>query len=289
MAKAMTPDQTIAALKKWKVKYREYPGWRTRTRPGGITDAAGIIEHHTGGSGQSMDYVKFLFVTGRPEDGIPGPLCNVATAADGTLHLGAIGRANHAGSGSQATLSHVEAEDYAGYGAELRPGPDGVNGNAVYYGNEIMYTGAAAPTDAAYRTALLHAAAVCDHYGWTALSVIAHREHTTRKGDPGKVPMNKFRTDLAAVLRIGPNVIWSGKTPKAPATPAKPTEDPLMAISDTDAAKIADFVWKKMMGPAGAQSTAEDAQVKARLAAEKFGDSGEHTATLHRIELNTDS
>lgn len=223
MAKPMNADQLIAALRKWGVKYKEYPGWRTRTRPGGIIEARGIVKHHTGGGSASDDYLYFLFVRGRPEDGIPGPLCNVATAPDGTLHLGAIGRANHAGSGSQATMNHVVAEDYNGYADELAPGPDSVNGNAYYYGDEIIYSGLTPPTDAAYRTSVLHAAAVCDFHGWSALSVIAHREHTRRKADPGKVPMTKFRTDLATVLRIGPDVTWEGKTPIAP-TPA-PSEE----------------------------------------------------------------
>lgn len=204
MAKPMTPDQLLAALRKWGVPFKEYPGWRTRTRPGGLTDVYGILEHHTGGSGQSDDYLHFLFVQGRPEDGIPGPLCNVATDALGILHLGAIGRANHAGSGSQAVMDHLKNEDYDGFAAELKPGPDSVNGNPHYYGNEIMYTGAVPPTAAAYRTAVLHAAAVCDFHGWSALSAIAHREHTTRKQDPGNCPMNQFRTDLAAVLKAGP-------------------------------------------------------------------------------------
>ncbi|TWD83204.1 N-acetylmuramoyl-L-alanine amidase [Kribbella amoyensis] len=201
----MTADQLVAALKKWGVKYREYPGWRTRGRPGGITDARGILVHHTGSNSQSNDYLDFLFVRGRPEDGIPGPLCNVATDMDGDLHLGAVGRANHAGSGSQTTLSRVTAQNYAGYTSELRPGADGVNGNAHYYGNEIRYDGAKPMTAAAYRTALLYAAAVCDFHGWSALSVIAHREHTRRKNDPGHCPMNKFRTDLATVLKAGPD------------------------------------------------------------------------------------
>lgn len=205
MARAMTADQLVAALRKWKVRYREYPGWRTRGRPGGITDANGVMVHHTGSNSQSNDYLNFLFVRGRPEDGIPGPLCNVATDMDGDLHLGAVGRANHAGSGSQATLNRVRAENYQGYAVELQPGSDGVNGNQHYYGNEIRYDGARSMTAAAYRTALLHAAAICDFHGWSALSVIAHREHTRRKSDPGRCPMNKFRTDLAAVLRAGPD------------------------------------------------------------------------------------
>jgi hypothetical protein len=204
LARPMTADQTLAALRKWEVKVREYPGWRTRGRPGGIKDARGIVLHHTGSSSQTDDYLNFLFVRGRPEEGIPGPLCNVATDMDGDLHLGAVGRANHAGSGSLTTLNHVSAEDYSGYSAELRPGPDNIDGNDYYYGNEIRYTGATAMSAAAYRTALLHAAAICDFYGWSALSVIAHREHTRRKDDPGRCPMNKFRTDLAAVLKAGP-------------------------------------------------------------------------------------
>jgi hypothetical protein len=201
----MTADQTVAALRKWGVKFREYPGWRTRGRPGAFGDVRGVIVHHTGSNSQSDDYLNFLFVRGRAEEGIPGPLCNVSTDMDGDLHLGAAGRANHAGRGSQTTLSRVSAQNYAGYTSELRPGADNVDGNAHYYGNEVRYDGARAMTAAAYRTALLHAAAICDFYGWNALAVIGHREHTRRKTDPGRNPMTKFRTDLAAVLRAGPD------------------------------------------------------------------------------------
>lgn len=205
MATPMTAAQTRAAMKKWGVPYKEYPGWTTRTRPGGFAPV-GIVIHHTGSdSGQSDDYLNFLFVKGRPEDGIPGPLCNVATDMDGDLHLGAIGRANHAGSGSQTTLNHVKAEDYQGYKVELKPGPDNVNGNGYYYGNELRYDGGQPPTAKMYATAVRWAAAVCDFHGWTALSVISHREHTLRKRDPGNCPMNKFRSDLAAVLKAGPD------------------------------------------------------------------------------------
>lgn len=221
----MTAAQTRAQFTKWKIKVVYYPGWDTRGRPGGVAPV-GIVKHHTGGGSGSDSYLYFLFVKGRPDEGIPGPLCNVATAPDGTLHVGAIGRANHAGTGSQTTLNHVKAEDYNGYSSELHPGADGVNGNAVYYGDEIIYTGATAPTDAAYRTSILHAAAICDFYGWSALSVIAHREHTSRKDDPGHVAMNQFRTDLAAVLRYGPDCVWAGKTPHAPATPGNTSKPP---------------------------------------------------------------
>lgn len=284
MARPMTADQTLAAMQKWKVPYKEYSGWRTRTRPGEHSDMRAVMIHHTGSdAGQGDDYLKFLFVTGRPAEGIPGPLCNTATDMDGDLWLGAIGRANHAGRGSGAVLAKVTAESYAGFTSEIHAGADDTDGNAHFYGNEVRYDGGQPMTAKQYDSAVRWAAAICDFHKWSALSVIGHREWTTRKPDPGNCPMNKFRADVAARLAAGP-----GSTPSKPPA-AKPTEDPLIMISDTDAAKIADFVWKKMMGPAGAQSTAEDAQVKGRLLSEKFGADGEVTNTLKRIETNTDS
>jgi hypothetical protein len=204
MSKPMTPDQLLAALRKWKVPFREYPGWRTRGRPGAFTDVHGIVVHHTGSDSQSDDYLDFLFKRGRAEEGIPGPLCQVSTDMDGDLWLGAAGRANHAGRGSSATLTKVQTETYPGFTSELRAGPDNIDGNAAYYGNEVRYDGGQAMTPLARRTALLHAAAVCDFHGWSALSAIGHREHSLRKNDPGRERMDKFRADLAAILKAGP-------------------------------------------------------------------------------------
>lgn len=218
MARPMTPDQTLAAMKKWKVPYKEYPGWKTRGRDpehGPFIDVHGIGIHHTGSdSGQTDDYLKFLFVDGRPADGIPGPLCNVATDMDGDLHLGAQGRANHAGSGSMTVYNHIKNEDYDGYKVELKPGPDGVDGNAVLYGNEVRYDGGQPMTPAQYHSTLLWAAAVCDFHGWSALAAIGHREWTRRKIDPGNCPMTRFRTDLAAMLRLGPSGPVVSEPPK---------------------------------------------------------------------------
>lgn len=221
MARPLTASQIIAALEKWDVKYKEYPGWRTRTRPGGLTDVVGIGNHHTGGGSASASYLKFLFETGRPEDGIPGPLCNVATDTSGVVHLGAIGRCNHFGSGSDATRDVVEAEDYRGFSAEIKPGPDGVNGNPIFYGNEWIYSGTKPPSAAQYAAAVRYNAAICDAHGWTALSCIAHREWTRRKSDPFGVLMYKFRVDVAALLKAGPPVT----TPlEETVTPAQMTE-----------------------------------------------------------------
>jgi hypothetical protein len=217
MAMPMTADQMVAQMKKWNVPYKEYAGWRTRRRPGAFTDIRGVIIHHTGSdAGQSDGYLDFLFKTGRPESGIPGPLCHVATDMDGDLHLGAIGRANHAGKGSSSTLAKVTTENYPGYAAEIRAGSDNTDGNAHFYGNEVRYDGGQPMTAKQYDAAVRWAAAICDFYGWSALSVIGHREWTTRKPDPGNCPMNKFRADVAALLKSGPSSKADSTAPEDP-------------------------------------------------------------------------
>src|SRR5262245_42447433 len=175
MADPLTPAQLLAALDKWHVNYKEYSGWKTRTRPGDI-HPFGFVVHHTGGPfTHSESYLEFLFVTGRPSEGIPGPLCQFAIDDLGVCHIGSFGRANQAGSGNLATLNHVKAEDYAGYTNELHPGADDYNdGNAQYWGVEIMYPGTVAMRTAQYETVVLLCAALMDAYGWTALSTIGH-------------------------------------------------------------------------------------------------------------------
>lgn len=204
MARPMTAAEMRAAMKKWNVQYREFPNWSTRTRPGPFVDVRGVVIHHTGSDSQSDGYLKWLFTEGRASEGIPAPLANVSTDMDGDVWVGAIGRANHAGKGSSRTLGHVTAEDYSGYRTELAPGPDDTDGNAHFYGNEVRYDGGQQMTSKQYASAVRWAAAICDHYGWSALSVIGHREWTARKNDPGKCLMNQFRSDVAALLKAGP-------------------------------------------------------------------------------------
>jgi hypothetical protein len=214
MSKAMTAAQTRSALRKWGVDFIEYPGWELRSRPGGLGDVHGIVVHHTGSMSQTDDYLHFLFITGRPDEGIPGPLCNVSTDMDGDLHLGAIGRANHAGRGSSRTRDHVINEDYTG---NLTPGADDWDaGNSTYYGNEIRFNGAQAMTAKAYRTVVLWCAAICDFHGWSAKSVIGHKEHTGRKNDPGHTDMATLRKDIQAALDAGPGDTSAGSTPVLP-------------------------------------------------------------------------
>lgn len=295
MAKPLTPDQTIAALKKWGVRYKEYPGWRTRTRPGGLTEVAGVGNHHTGGGSASDTYLHFLFVEGRPKDGIPGPLCNVATDTDGVVHLGAAGRANHFGSGSQRTLDHARAEDYAGYRSELSPGPDGVNGNPLFYGNEWIYSGTKPPSAAQYAAAVRYNAAICDAHGWTALSCIAHREWTNRKNDPFGVVMNKFRLDVAALLKAGPKPA-ADVTPKPPAS----TEDDMpLTTADLDAVQAraykanSDYAIAFWVNPSGTGTAIRNLLAEMKLQLDRIEDDTDGAAAtqalLEEIDANVEA
>jgi hypothetical protein len=217
MAAPMTAAQMRAALTKWKVPYKEYAGWTTRKRPGAFAPI-GVVIHHTGSDGgqNSTSYDKFLFVDGRKEEGIPGPLCQAACEMDGDLLLGAVGRANHAGRGASNTREIV-GRDAAPRTSEVKPGADALDGNALYYGLEVKYDGGQPMTAKQYQSALRWAAAICDHFGWGAGSVIGHREHTRRKNDPGNCAMDKFRRDVDALLKTGPGGP-TGNTPKPPST-----------------------------------------------------------------------
>jgi hypothetical protein len=231
MATAMTPAQWRAALNKWRVDYSEYPGWTGRGRPGDFAPR-GVMVHHTGSdSGQSSSYDDFLFAEGRPD--LPAPLCNVATDMDGDLHVGADGRANHAGAGSQSVLNAVTFESHNGYVTELDPGTDGPIGNGYFYGNEVKYDGGQPMTPAQYRTAVLTAAAICDHHGWTALSVIGHREWTRRKPDPGNCNMAKFRRDVRDTLAVGPT-----PPPPPPEEDMPLTQAEIEAVATASASKV---------------------------------------------------
>jgi hypothetical protein len=217
----MTPAETKAAMTKWKVPVKYYKGWETRGRRA-FGEVHGIVIHHTGSDSQSDDYLSFLFVGGRPAEGIPAPLCNASTDMDGDIWIGAALVANHAGAGSSRTRDHVIAEDYAGYASELKPGPDDMVGNAsngMYYGNEVRFDGGQPMTDKQWNAAVLWAAAICDHYGWSGKSVIGHREHSSRKPDPGSTKMYVFRAAVNARLIAGPPGAAkppTGATPDAP-------------------------------------------------------------------------
>ena len=69
---------------------------------------------------------------------------------------------------------------------------------------ETFYSGLEPPTEAARRSLVLLAASICDHHGWSARSVIGHKEWSDHKIDPGRLDMVKLRTAVARRLDEGP-------------------------------------------------------------------------------------
>lgn len=221
MSKPITGTQLKAAFKKWDVDAEYISGFETRGRPSslGWGDVKGIVIHHTADETQSESYVNWLFKTGRSD--LPAPLCHFATNKKGKTYVGALGRANHAGKGSAAVLALVKSEKYNGYSSELRGG-NSVDGNAVFYGNEVMYRGVDGyrMTDAQYEGVIKFCAALCDFHGWSALSIIGHREWASTKIDPGYIDMAKLRKDVQKLLdskktsSVKPVILDTSTTPK---------------------------------------------------------------------------
>ncbi|GAA2395905.1 hypothetical protein GCM10010420_21810 [Streptomyces glaucosporus] len=196
MATPLTADALVRALRAEGVALAEHGAWRSRNRnhKGLWGPVHGVMLHHTAGT----DSLRLC------RDGtaaLPGPLCTGLVSKDGTVHLVGYGRTNHAGAGSAAVLDAVRAER----SALPPPGPDTVDGNARFYGFEIENLGTgrdpypAAQLDAVERLS----AAICRAHGWTAASVIAHKEWTRRKIDPS-FPMAPMRARVAARLRAAP-------------------------------------------------------------------------------------
>ncbi|MFF4738770.1 peptidoglycan-binding protein [Streptomyces sp. NPDC001262] len=189
MANPLSPDRLAAALRAEGCRVVEYGSWRTRdrgTRGDGWGPVHGVIIHHTVSSG--TDSSVELCYDGYSE--LPGPLCHGVIAKDGTVYLISAGRSNHAGLGDSDVLDAVIAERPA-----PEPSEDNTDGNARFYGFECINLGNGADPwppeqfDAIERAA----AAICRVYGWSAASVIGHREWTATKVDPRGFSMQTMR------------------------------------------------------------------------------------------------
>lgn len=172
-----------AALRTNGLRVREVKGWKSRGRPGSFSPR-GAMFHHTA-SGRSGGNAPGLgvVVNGRP--GINGPLCNILVARDGTVHLVAAGRANHAGKGGPL---HGIPED---------------SGNAHLIGVEVENDGVKEPwskellqaCDVVFATLLLGLRRKSDF-------LVGHKEWApNRKIDPARINMTKYRGRVSKEMR----------------------------------------------------------------------------------------
>jgi hypothetical protein len=202
----MTAAQWRSQLKKFDVPFIELP---TFTDPhSGRDDETGLHLgpmygcgiHHTGDDAPDIADRKVI-VNGRPD--LPGPLATSGLRDDGVIEMVTTGRANHFGGGDPDVLRAVMAQSYGDYPPHTdkhQGEPGAVDGNDHFYGLETYYSGRHSMTDRQYASAVGWSAAICDFHGWSAKSVIAHKEWSDYKSDPGYVDMKIFRRDVQRML-----------------------------------------------------------------------------------------
>jgi hypothetical protein len=199
MATPFTPDRLVSILRAEGVKVVEYGSWRTHNRDhkGSFGPINGVIIHHTVSSG--TDASVRLCYDGYTE--LPGPLCHGVIAKDGTVYLISSGRANHAGAGDADVLAAVVDER-----ALPAPTDRNADGNTHFYGFECVNLGNGAdPWPEAQLDAIERAsAAICRAYGWSAASVIGHKEWTNQKQDPRGFSMTTMRERISRRLAAKP-------------------------------------------------------------------------------------
>lgn len=217
MATPLTVAQWRTALAAEGVKTHYAAGWISRGR-----DAAtgkkfgpvnGVMIHHTAGT-DSLDPV----IDGRSD--LPGPLAHAHLAKTGTVTMISVGRANHAGTIARNAFNAVVNENSS------HPRPDASepdDGNDHFYGIEIENKGNGTDPYPAVQLdqAVRWTAAVCRAHGWSADSVIGHKEATRRKIDPS-FSMESFRTKVAQ--RLAHNASWSPGDTTAEEKPVAQTE-----------------------------------------------------------------
>lgn len=94
------PDDLPKRLRAAGLTVVEVDDWRENGRDSG-DGPVGVLNHHTGSFDRIGDleddlaYARWLFSKGRPD--LAPPLCNLALSAEGTVYIGAKGRAHHGG------------------------------------------------------------------------------------------------------------------------------------------------------------------------------------------------
>ncbi|MEU2249129.1 N-acetylmuramoyl-L-alanine amidase [Streptomyces sp. NPDC019224] len=192
MSSPMSASAFLAALKKEGLTVVEVGGWRghNRNHKGPWGPVNGVMIHHsvTRGTAATVRMCR----DGHP--GLPGPLCHGVIAKDGRIHLVGYGRTNHAGMGDDDVLRAVVAEK------KRLPHDNEANtdGNRHFYGFECENLGDGEDPwpDVQLEAIEKVSAAICRHHGWTARSVIGHREWQPGKVDPRGFEMDDMRARI---------------------------------------------------------------------------------------------
>lgn len=189
MSSPMSASAFLAALKKEGLTVVEVGDWRSHNRnhKGPWGPVNGVMIHHSVTKG--TDATVKMCRDGHPD--LPGPLCHGVIAKDGRVHLVGYGRTNHAGMGDDDVLRAVVAEK------KRLPHDNEANtdGNRHFYGFECENLGDGEDPwpDAQLEAIEKVSAAICRHHGWTARSVIGHREWQPGKVDPKGFAMGDMR------------------------------------------------------------------------------------------------
>ena len=207
-SKPLSPDEIVAALKKWKIQYVEYRDWRTHTREGagrpwGPVTFFGV--HNFGSDISDENSMSYLY-NGDLKRGLPGPLAPFGIDDLGIVYLLGSGRSNHAGPSDVDTVALARASKMP-MDRDVRPDASMTSGVTTVvadeaYGTEMAY--GKAPTAKTRATMVQLAAAIFDAMGWEAGRLAGHRELTTTRSDPVGIKMFELRRDLAAALKAGP-------------------------------------------------------------------------------------
>lgn len=190
------PSNLPALLRAEGLNVVEIEGWRQRGRPGSFSPV-GVLNHHTGSSARlwsaarRLAYAKWLFLTGRAD--LPAPLCQISLGRDGTVYLGAAGRANHAGK------------------AKARGTVTSGDGNSLYIGVEWMLNGTEKIPAKMYAAGVRLNAVLIDDVTDTSVGTVACHYETSVTGkwdigDPNGVPFkghkvldaDEFRANVKA-------------------------------------------------------------------------------------------
>jgi len=174
------------ALRAEGCKVKEYEGWKDRGRPSstGAFAPHALLLHHTGTKTSATNPCPTLSTCVHGRSDLPGPLCHVLIGYDGTCHVIAAGRANHAGE------CNGNGPTYAG------------DGNEQMVGFEIDYSGSQAVSDVQADAVGRAATAVLRKLKRDESYCRGHKEtSTTGKWDPGRHGASDPAYDMGEVRK----------------------------------------------------------------------------------------